>query len=165
MGGTQLGTGGTDERDIALDLYARLERSLANDAEQLIFKKYAKRYGTRGFDMPALIPQVYLHYDPYTRRTGGTLARQRMDFLLLLPRRRRIVLELDGIHHYANPEDGRADPARYAEMAAEDRKLRLAGYEVYRFGGQELADKATAGPMLDKFFADLLDKPEFPSVK
>lgn len=30
---------------------------------------------------------------------------------------------------------------------------------------QELADKATAGPMLDKFFADLLDKPEFTSVR
>jgi hypothetical protein len=34
--------------------------------------------------------------------------------------------------------DGVADPRRYAEMAAEDRALQLAGYEVYRFGAHEL---------------------------
>jgi hypothetical protein len=28
-----------------------------------------------------------------------------------------------------------ADPALYAQMAAADRRLRIAGYEVYRFGG------------------------------
>jgi hypothetical protein len=48
--------------------------------------------------------QVYLHYDPYTRWAGGTLGRQRMDFLLLLDHRRRVVLEVDGIQHYADTE-------------------------------------------------------------
>jgi hypothetical protein len=40
-----------------------------------------------------------LHYDPYTRRAGGTLTRQRMDFLLLVDQHRRVVLEVDGIQH------------------------------------------------------------------
>ncbi len=50
-----------------------------------------------------------------------------MDFLLLLPRRRRVVIELDGVQHDADASE-RADPARYAAMAAADRELRLARY-------------------------------------
>ena len=137
------------------DLYRRLMKSWPQRRRALIFERYCARYHTHGFDVPALIPQVYLHYDPYTRRSGGTLTRQRIDFLLLLPRRRRVVLEPDGIQHYAD-NGGRADPARYAEMAAADRELRLAGYEVYRFGGHELKNRKEASQLLDKFFASLL---------
>lgn len=78
-----------------------------------------------------------------------------MDFLLLLPLHRRAVIELDGIQHFADSDD-RADPARYAEMASADRELRLAGYEVYRFGGHEIADKDKAAVLLDVFFNRLL---------
>lgn len=144
-----------EERAAGRDLYKRLLKSAANDAERLIFERYCVRYATHGFGVPALIPQVYLHYDPYTRWAGGTLSRQRMDFLLLLPRRRWVVLELDGIQHYADG-GGRADPARYAVMAAADRELRLAGYEVYRFGGHEIADRVRAPALLDDFFSRLL---------
>jgi very-short-patch-repair endonuclease len=56
-------------------------------------------------------------------------------FFLLMPNRARVVLEVDGQHHYAN-NNGKASPSKYAEMMAEDRKIRLRGYEVYRFGGQ-----------------------------
>ena len=80
-----------------------------NAAEAFIFTRYCALYGTRGFDTPALIPQVYLHYDPYTRRASMPLTRQRMDFLLLLPHRRRVDIELDGVHHYADDQQ-RADP-------------------------------------------------------
>jgi hypothetical protein len=154
------GLDGEEELAAAHDLYARLLRSMErNGAERFIFERYCARYGTHGFDIPALIPQVYVHYDPYTRRTGGTLTRQRMDFLLLLDRHRRVVLEVDGIQHYAN-EDGSASPARYAEMVAADRELRLAGYEVYRFGGTEIVDRGQASGMLDKFFDALLTTPD-----
>jgi hypothetical protein len=42
-------------------------------------------------NLPALILQVYLHYDPYTSRIAERqlLLRQRMDFLLLVPCRQR----------------------------------------------------------------------------
>jgi hypothetical protein len=150
------GCGETPEREVARNLYRRLSASLTdNEAERLLFEQYCKRYGAHGFDIPALIPQVYLHYDPYTKRTGATLPRQRMDFLLLLPSRRRIVLELDGKQHYAE-DDGKASPRRYAEMVREDRELRLAGYEVYRFGGREFMGEQHPRPMLDKFFDALL---------
>jgi len=40
-------------------------------------------------------------------------------------------------------------------MVAEDRRLRLAGYEVYRFGGRELDETPASKRMLDQFFNDL----------
>ena len=87
-----------EERGVALDLYARLERSLDNEAERLILHTFARLYRTAGFDIPALIPQVYLHYDPYTKfelaPQSSPLTRQRMDFLLLFPHRARVVIEL-----------------------------------------------------------------------
>lgn len=151
---------GEEERTAARELYARLLKSMdRNGAERFVFERYCARYRTHGFDIPALIPQVYLHYDPYTRWAGGTLTRQRMDFLLLLDRRLRVVLEVDGVQHYADRE-GRASPPRYAEMVSADRELRLAGYEVYRFGGHEIADRHRAADVLDKFFDDLLGIPE-----
>ena len=87
-----------DERTRALALHARLMQSVDPGPEQLMLTTYAKLYGEFGFDIPALLPQVYLHYDPYSQKPGrpSPLARQRMDFLLLAPLRRRIVIELDG---------------------------------------------------------------------
>ncbi|SEG75884.1 hypothetical protein SAMN04489712_11194 [Thermomonospora echinospora] len=152
-----------DERRHARDLYERLWRSMAgNGPEQVLFRTYCERYARPGgFELPALIPQVYLHYDPYTRRhypdRQGPLQRQRMDFLLLMPHRARVVIEIDGRLHYAD-EDGRADPQRYAAMMAEDRALKLSGYEVYRFGAAEFTRPQDAQALLAAFFDDLLTR-------
>lgn len=153
------GMTGAAETAVFNDLHHRLDRSLGdNDAERLILRSYVSRYVRFGPDIPALIPQVYLHYDPYTRRQGAAaLTRQRMDFLLLLPNRARVVIECDGIQHYAN-DNGSASPRRYAEMVAEDRELRLRGYEVYRFGGQELRDRVNATKVLSDFFDSLAER-------
>jgi len=106
-----------------------------------------------------LRPQVYLHFDPLTRKQRGgrhsVLARERMDFLLLLPNAVRIVLEVDGKQHYADGEE--ASPRLYSEMTAEDRRLRLRGYEVYRFDGFELSQPQAAAT-LRAFFDDLFKK-------
>lgn len=126
-------------------LYRRLAESVRgarSPGEYALFTTYyTELVPLLGERLPALIPQVYLHYDPKTASQRGAnpvLARQRMDLLLLLDRGARIVIEVDGMHHFA---DGRsASPAKYAEMAAEDRRLRLHGYEVYRFGAAEFGD-------------------------
>lgn len=150
----------TPTQQAARDLYTRLSRSLANGAERFFFKTYCAQYApSGGADIPALVPQVYLHYDPYVRSQlgdrPGPLARQRMDFLLLLPRRERVVLEIDGVQHYS--QDGAPSPELYAAMVAENRALRLARYEVYRFGGQELANQGPATvAKLNGFFDQLL---------
>jgi very-short-patch-repair endonuclease len=149
------GMTGEPDRDISRSLYRRLDQSLGdNDAERRILHTYAERYVRLGPGIPALIPQVYLHYDPYTateRRAPGPLPRQRMDFLLLLPHRARVVIECDGKQHYAD-DDGRANPRQYADMMRADRDLRLKGYEVYRFGGAELVDDDAAQHLLSAFF-------------
>ncbi len=147
------------ERKNAISLYERLLRSMRhNGVEADFFKGYASLYGKYDYDIPALIPQVYMHYDPYTRkqlgRREGALARQRMDFLLLMPGGVRVVVEIDGRHHYSD-EHGEADAGRYASMVAEDRKLRLARYEVYRFGVAELKEKGVR-EVSEGFFQELL---------
>ncbi len=115
--------------------------------EVAIFEAYYAHFArSMAGKLPALVPQVYLHYDPRTASERGAsraLPRQRMDFLLLLGHGARVVVEVDGRHHFANGE--LASPARYAEMAAEDRRLRLQGYEVYRFGAAEFADVERVG--------------------
>lgn len=110
--------------------------------EILIFKTYFKRLQKKyGKNLPALIPQVYLHLDPLSHsqriklNKPVILQRQRMDFLMLLGGGVRIVIEVDGKQHYS--ENGIPSPSLYAAMVMEDRKLRLQGYEVFRFGGFE----------------------------
>jgi hypothetical protein len=153
-------SGSASDVETARNLYARLDASLGdNQAERMLFRTYCERYpGDQGSSVPALLPQVYLHFDPLTGRQrqrlglADRLGRERMDFLLLLPSGVRIVLEVDGKQHYA--DEDRASPERYAEMVAQDRALRLRGYEVFRFGGYELL-QPDAAATLRKFFDDL----------
>lgn len=144
-------------------LYMRLLDSLDEGPERMVLWTYARRYGLPDGDAAAaLLPQVYLHYDPYLRpdpeRRPDVVWRQRMDFLLLLPGRRRVVIEVDGRQHYAT-SDGKASTSRYAQMVREDRRLRLAGYEVYRFGGAEFRDADGGRGTLEEFFSRLIDNP------
>ncbi|MGP3637513.1 hypothetical protein ACTU45_29940 [Streptomyces sp. 24-1644] len=141
-------------------LLTRLRTSL-NTPEQLLLDTYWDYSVQRNFGgLPALLPQVYLHYDPLAqhqrnqRAEGKVLARQRMDFLMLASGGRRYVLELDGKEHYSR--DGKAAPDLYADMVQEDRRIRLQGYEVYRFGGAEFVDSQVAKTMLWGFFDQLL---------
>jgi very-short-patch-repair endonuclease len=146
--------------DPARSLFMRLQASVTSPVERVLFREYATRYGGAGGDaVPALLPQIYLHYDPYTVRElavseGQVLKRQRMDFLMLFADRSRVVIEVDGKQHYADGE--LASTRRYAEMVSEDRRLRLTGYEVYRFGGAELSPNDPAAPQLVCRFFDRL---------
>ena len=89
------------------------------------------------------------------RARTDALPRFRMDFLLLLPHGQRVVLEVDGLHHYASPDGERPDPAQYADGVRGDRDLKLSGYEVFRFGAAELQGRDQARDVLRPFFADL----------
>lgn len=126
--------------------------------EQGVTKAMRADRAVAGKSLPALIPQVYLHYDPaiikYLRHRLP-LQRQRMDFLLLLPERQRVLIEVDGKHHFAEGE--RASLRRYADMVSADRELRLAGYEIYRFGANELVGPGAA-PTIERFFRRLFDR-------
>jgi very-short-patch-repair endonuclease len=149
-----------DSDQVERDLYARLKASLGSKVEEFLFYTYFKEFKTKlGENLPALVPQVYLHYDPKTLKElqgKRRIPRERMDFLILFSDRSRIVLEVDGKQHYAQGD--LASPQEYARMVSEDRKLRLRGYEVYRFGGFELTDSEAGKTILKEFFRVLFDK-------
>jgi very-short-patch-repair endonuclease len=140
-------------------LYSRLTQSLSTAPEKLLFRTFFKTFRPLlGHRLPALVPQVYLHYDPYTLAQLAQqrrLPRQRMDFLFLLSSFERIVIEVDGHQHYSDA--GKPSPQKYAEMASADRQLRLLGYEVYRFGGAELAE-GVGETVITDFFTGLFRK-------
>lgn len=142
-------------RDTSNSLYKRLEKSLDSVPEILLFTTYYKYFSKLLNDkLPALIPQVYLHYDPYTLKILQglkRLPRQRMDFLLLISNYERIVIEVDGKQHYS--EGDVSSPRLYSEMVQADRELRLRGYEVYRFGGHELQTDEAKQLIIDFFNA------------
>ena len=147
-----------DERETAVSLYKRLAQSLSSPPEKLLFRTYFRSLDSLGARLPALVPQVYLHYDPYTQRElrgDRRLPRQRMDFLILLSHLHRIVIEVDGKQHYA--EGDQASPAKYGEMVSADRDLKLAGYEIFRFGGGEL-DGPAGEARVTAFFQRLFEK-------
>lgn len=149
-------------RDQAAKLKARFEESLSpkSPIELQFFRFYWALAERQGFECtPAILPQVYLHYDPKTREyreaTGGAIfSVQCRDFMLLGPGSRRIVLEVDGKTHYTD-DTGAPSPRTYATFAKQDRSLRLQGYEVFRFGGYEFQPGQALSKMLTDFF-DLL---------
>lgn len=144
--------------NIQQDLFKRLLNSLDSQPEKDFFTQYYKIYQSVN-EYPALIPQVYLHYDPHAKTWRGNnvvYTHQRMDFLMLLPRGVRVVIEIDGKQHYS--EGNISSPKLYAEMVADTRKLQLKGYEVYRFGGYEFCGNSKIKEMVQSFFDTLFEK-------
>jgi hypothetical protein len=120
-----------DESVAGSSLGARLQTSLDSKAEHKLFEYYFRQFKPKLKErLPALIPQVYLHYDPVSIKElrlrhpqeRKRFPRQRMDFLLLLAGGARIVLEVDGKHHFSTDNN---EPSLdvYAEMVAADRDL------------------------------------------
>jgi very-short-patch-repair endonuclease len=77
-----------------------------------------------------------------TLRHRLPLPRQRMDFLLLLPGCQRIVIEVDGKHHFT--ENDHPSLKVYADMVSADRELRLAGYEILDWANELVRGRCCA---------------------
>ena len=149
----------TDEDEAKTSLYQRLISSLPGNSppQRNLYDLYHKIHGSAVPGLPALLPEVWLHWDHKTARERGpeALLRHRMDFLLLMPHGHRVVLEVDGSRHYASQDGKRPDATAYANNMRADRDLKLSGYEVFRFGATELQDREPARDLLQAFFADL----------
>lgn len=153
--------GHTDPELAKATLYRRLRDELPSESPQqrFLFERYHRAFRSVVYELPALLPEVWLYWDPKTVRERGpeaALFRSRIDFLMLFPYGRRVIVEVDGKHHYADA-DGRANPAKYAATMASDRSLRLRGYEVFRFGTADLDESAKADEMVKAFFEGLFD--------
>ncbi|MEU7151145.1 hypothetical protein AB0B15_24440 [Streptomyces sp. NPDC045456] len=155
----------TDPESAGLALYDRMQKSLPRESEgqRNLFWLYHRLYKDHLHDLPALLPEIWLHWDPVTVRKRGERALQnlRMDFLMLLPGSRRVVLEVDGMQHYTRTRtrNGRTEPdsAKYAATMAGDRDLKFRGYEVFRFGHRELCGERAPSVVAD-FFRTLLNQ-------
>lgn len=137
----------------------RLAASLHSAPEKMLLQAYCTLMHEKKVDMPALIPQVYLYYDPQTLKQRGwkLFEHQKMDFLMIFSMSERVVIEIDGKQHYS--ENGIAAPKLYAEMVAAHRDMTLYGYDVYRFGGAEFqGDKNEVIKKLQTFFVRLMQK-------
>ena len=149
-----------DDTQAKRSLYARLKASLPHNSppQTLLFEAFFEGFHRAVPNLPTLLPEVWLHWDPRTVKERGpdALLRFRMDFLLLLPQGVRVVIEVDGKHHYAD-STGTADVQRYAQMVKADRELKLAGYEVFRFGAAEL-QASTAKADVKAFFEALFKR-------
>ena len=147
----------SDEAEAKKSLYERLLRSLPDNSppQQNLYRLYHEIYGSAVPDLPALLPEVWLHWDPVAAKVRGpkALLRFRMDFLLLLPHGERVVIEVDGAHHFST--DGKPDGKKYSDNMRGDRDLKLNSYEVFRFGATELLDREAARALLQQFFTDL----------
>ena len=108
-----------------------------------------------GVDIPALIPQVYLYYDPLTITERGykLFEHQKMDFLMIFSHRERVVIEIDGKQHYA--EEDKASPKKYSDMVKAQREMSLLGYDVYRFGGYEFLNVGENAAIKSKVLNEL----------
>jgi hypothetical protein len=120
---------GGDSSAARKSLGQRLLQSLGSPVERALFAEYFRQFSQRlGERLPALLPQVYLHYDPVSLRElqrRGEERRflvQRMDFLLLLRDHVRVVVEVDGQQHYSEGEgtSARPSPALYADTVKSD---------------------------------------------
>lgn len=149
---------GNEEYELSVEqeLFKRLELSLDSKPEKLFMKIYYNNLNKlKNNKLPALIPQIYCHYDPKSAkmRSGQIYVHQRMDFLLLISNSRRAVIEIDGKQHYSVGD--KASPELYSRMIEDDRRLKLYGYDVFRFGGFEFVNASEIQDKIVKFIQDL----------
>lgn len=147
------------------DMVTFMRNSLVDSPmEQLFFNTYLEMAEGKEEKIPALFPQVWLYYDPKLQkdRIKKIFEHQRMDFLMLFSESQRVVIEIDGVQHYANyvSENKKyyASVDKYAEMMAAQREMSLAGYDVYRFGAKELYNEAIGKRKVRTFFDGLFAK-------
>ncbi|MEW9267864.1 hypothetical protein AB1207_24250 [Kineococcus endophyticus] len=152
---------GRNEREAKANLWRRLRASLPVNSppQRALFEIYHDLYArtTTDANFFALLPEVWVHWDPRTKSQRGAAALQthRMDFLMLLPGNARIVIEVDGRQHYSDGD--RPSPERYAATVRGGRQLQLSGYHVHRFGGAELIGEH-ARLTVQEFFDALLQQ-------
>lgn len=137
----------------------RLFSSLDSEPEKMLLQTYHELLHELRVDLPALIPQVYLYYDPQTLKQRGwkLFEHQKMDFLMIFSMSHRVVIEIDGKQHYA--EGNVASPKLYADMVSAQREMSLYGYDVFRFGGYEFCGQPdVVSKKLKDFLIRLMNK-------
>ena len=98
------------------------------------FVQFIKPYLENKNSAPiALLPQVYLNWDPFTKKQRGyKLVNQKVDFLWYGPNHFPLVIEIDGPSHWEFPDVG------YRVQCEFDRDLMDRGFHIRRFTNDEI---------------------------
>ncbi|MCV5990378.1 hypothetical protein OFO94_30415, partial [Escherichia coli] len=62
-----------NSEEAKISLYRRLQQSLPNSSppQKKFFKEFFRQYRSAIYDLPALLPEVWLHWDPKTVSERG----------------------------------------------------------------------------------------------
>ena len=121
-----------------IEIARMYKTSMQYECEQIFYQAYfaqfIKPYLENKHRAPiALLPQVYLNWDPLTQKQRGyKLVNQRVDFLWYGPNHFPLVIEIDGPSHWEFPDVG------YRVQCEFDRDLMDRGFHIRRFTNDEI---------------------------
>lgn len=135
------------------EFYKKIRNSIPTKAkEQIKFYDYymEKIYNRDSKKNFFLFPEVYVNLNI----NNGDGEPQRADFMLVLPNKEKIIIEIDGIGHYADEYQQKwyASEKKYAKDREFDRNMIFKGYKVVRFSNYEIRDDIR---IVEKFFEEL----------
>jgi hypothetical protein len=127
------------------DLATALTSMIQTESEKKFFSTYAATFNMRSQNIPVLIPQAWIQWHSKTKQDLRSASSSyaddlyRVDFVAFWGDRRFAIL-VDDIGHYAKKTNKgwEASEAEYAKRLKEDRKLRKAGWHVFRVSNWEL---------------------------
>ncbi|MYV40867.1 hypothetical protein GT030_18840 [Streptomyces sp. SID1328] len=153
--------GFNSESDAGEDLYQRLLRSLPGNSpgQKNLFTAYRTARPFCADDL-ALLPRYGCTGTPRPFRNAAPkrCCVPAWTSFCCCPSGSGVVLEVDGVQHYTRGDGRTPDTAKYADMVAADRDLKLRGYEVFRFGHDELKRPEDAKKLLLQFIPDMFSR-------
>lgn len=143
-----------NERISKEEFYKNVKESIGSNAkyQRMFYEYYLESiYNKKTKKDFFLFPEVYVQLNSTNNDYEN---KQRVDFLIVLPNNRKVIIEIDGIDHYAEKIDGKwiASMKKYTTDRKFDRKMSQLGYTIYRFSNSEIEDKKE----IEKFFDEIL---------
>ena len=143
----------SDNNILKVEFYRKIRESIRKEAKEQIkfFDYYMKNIYSNPKKDFFLFPEVYLNINA---KMGDRENKQCVDFLMILPNKEKIIIEIDGIGHYGSKKNGewKIDQKKYAVDRKFDREMYFQGYKVFRFSNYEINNDEN---LIYKFFDEL----------
>lgn len=152
--------------NISMTLEERIMQAIPEKSiyQKIIFSTYKNKIEPiLKENTPALLVEVELYHNSYTNKENKNSEPQRMDFCLVLPNNKKVLIEIDGIQHIGEKDkDGKwiASEEKYAKQCKFDNEWVLKGNEIYRISNKIFKDMKTEerAAFIENFFILLFKK-------
>lgn len=147
-----------------VDVENQMQNSMKSEFQKKIFSIYKKEIEKiLKHNTPVLLTEVELFHNSYTNKQNKISEPQRMDFYLILPNDKKVIIEIDGIQHIADKDISNkwiASEDKYAMQCRFDNEWFLDGNEIYRIPNKLLKGKSESEvtKFIVGFFISLLTK-------